>query len=96
MTRPAAVADRLARARITYNYCGVCGHQPKNDWDEPNYTPLRWWDPDDGWKIGSLCSVCAAEYLEAQPKPGDYAFQAHQHDACSTSPETDEDPLEAL
>ena len=54
-TKTMSAAERFARARVTYNYCGICGHVPKTRTDEPNRAPLRWWDPDDGWKIGSLC-----------------------------------------
>lgn len=86
---------RFAKARTTYNYCGICGRRPKLS-EEPNRAPLRWWDPDDGYKIGSLCRPCWEEVAEEKPKPSDYAYDAHRDDACSTDPETDEDPTEAL
>lgn len=89
-----SAAERFARARVTYNYCGICGHVPKTRTDEPNRAPLRWWDPDDGWKIGSLCRWCAEEALDQQPKPTDYAARRTNHVADDVN--TDEDPILAL
>ena len=86
--------DKYNNARNTYNYCGVCGETPHTAQDEPNKAPLRWWDPDDGWKIGSLCWYCAKEVLDAVPKEGDYAFEKTNH-VCDDE-NTDEDPTEAL
>lgn len=88
------VAERLAAARISYNYCGICGHTPQTRNDEPNYAPLRWWDPDDGWKIGTLCRHCAEEFLDVKPKPEDYASASTNHvcDDCNT----DEDAILAI
>ncbi len=88
------VAERIARAKPTYNYCGICGRVPKTSKDEPNLAPVRWWDPDDGWKIGSLCRWCAEENLDVKPKPEDFAFDRTNHVADQT--DTDEDPIEAL
>lgn len=84
-------------ARCTYNYCGICGHEPKTDREEMNRGPIRWWSPDDGWKIGSLCRWCAIDEgaLDAVPKPDDYAYE-HADDACTGEPETDDDPLLAF
>src|SRR5205823_4577598 len=63
-------AERLHAKTLhcSYNYCGICGHVPKTN-DEPNYAPLRWWDPDDGWKIGTLCHWCHDEVVNDLPKP---------------------------
>jgi len=35
-------------------YCGVCGTR-----DESDLVPqaVRWWDPDDGWRMGVLCAA---------------------------------------
>ena len=88
------VSERLAAARISYNYCGICGHAPHTKQDEPNYAPLRWWDPDDGWKIGTLCRCCAEEFLDCRPKPSDYAYRT-SNGVCDDE-NTDEDPIEAL
>ena len=85
---------RFAKANASYNYCGVCGHIPQSG-DEPNRAPLRWWDPDDGWKIGTLCPFCAGEALDAKPKEGDYAFR-RTNGVCDGDPDTDEDPTDAL
>lgn len=76
--------------KISYNYCGICGHVPKQN-EEPNRAPLRWWDPDDGWKIGTLCECCAEDALEDTPDPEDYAYEKTNNvcDDCNT----DEDPI---
>lgn len=94
MLKPIDVAAALVKARLSYNYCGICGSTPKTNTDEPNYAPLRWWDPDDGWKIGTLCRHCANDAMPQQPKPTDYAYSSTNHvaDDCNT----DEDPMEAL
>lgn len=61
------------KAKDSYNYCGICGHVPHKG-EPANKSPLKWWDPDDGWKIGTLCAWCANDYLDVQPKPTDYAY----------------------
>ncbi len=86
---------QFLKAKISYNYCRVCGYTPKTNNDEPNRAPLRFWDPDDGWKIGTLCRGCADEVLDVKPSPEDYAYR-YQSDICTDEPETDEDPLLAV
>jgi hypothetical protein len=88
-------ADRLRdkTLRISYNYCGICGHTPSRN-EQPNYAPLRWWDADDGWKIGTLCSFCHDEVFNDRPKEGDFAFK-RTNEVCD-SENTDEDPALAL
>lgn len=90
-----SLADRLGNksVRCSYNYCGVCGRTPKSN-EEPNYAPVRWWDPDDGWKIGTLCRWCFDDYAHVQPKPEDYAYRTTNQvcDDCNT----DKDPIDAL
>jgi hypothetical protein len=88
------VLKRLSQARATYNYCGICGRVPQTKLDEPNYAPLRWWDPDDGWKIGALCSWCAEEAIPRKPEEGDFAYT--QTNGVCDETDTDEDPTEAL
>lgn len=86
----------IEKARVTYNYCGICGHRPSGGvTEEPNYAPLRWWDCDDGWKIGSLCRACWQEVCDDQPKPDDYAFRSAD-DQRLDNVNTDEDPIEAF
>lgn len=80
-------------ARKSYNYCGICGHVPQSK-DEPNRAPLRWWDPDDGWKIGTLCEYCFRDVEGRGPKEGDVAFKATNGVADDVN--TDEDPLAAI
>lgn len=87
-------AARIARAHPSHNHCRICGRVPKTDRDEPNYAPLRYWDPDDGWCIGTLCRDCAEEVLDAHPKPGDFAFET-TNQVCDIE-DTDEDAIEAL
>ena len=79
-------------SNLTYNSCGICGRAPK-DREEPNHAPIKWWDPDDGWKIGTLCRWCIAEFKDVLPSPEDYAYGQSMEYA---EIETDEDPLEAL
>jgi hypothetical protein len=86
---------RMAAARASYVYCGVCGRVPKDEHAEPNLAPLRWWDPDDGWKVGTLCRWCAEEVLDDKPKRGDFAFD-RTNGVCDDDSGTDEDPLLAL
>jgi hypothetical protein len=85
----------FANAQPSYNYCRICGHQPRTANDEPNRAPLRFWDPDDGWIIGTLCRWCADEYLHVQPDPDDFAYDDHALDI-ATDVETDEDILVAI
>ena len=101
--------QRWDAAKVSYQYCGVCGHVPKGNEEDPNYrsnrAPLRWWDCDDGWKIGALCHGCACgmetktfgkqdAILDAQPKPGDYAYK--RTNGVADDVNTDEDEMEAL
>lgn len=53
-------------------YCGICGTR-----DETLLIPqaVRWWDPDDGWKSGVLCTYCGEDARERGPQPGDYAYR---------------------
>ena len=79
--------------RETYNYCGICGHVPGED-QEPNRAPVRWWDADDGWKIGSLCRCCFEDTRTAQPKPGDLAYE--KTNGIADNVNTDEDIIETM
>jgi hypothetical protein len=81
---------RLKQLRLSYNYCGICGRVPQSRNEEPNYAPLRWWDPDDGWKIGTLCHWCHDEVFAVKPRPSDYAFE-RTNSVCDSA-DTDEDP----
>ena len=97
-TQMDACADRAARLtaktlRISYNYCGICGRTPKQI-EEPNYAPIRWWDCDDGWKIGTLCHWCHDEVFNDKPKQSDYAYNK-SNGVCDDS-NTDEDESMAL
>lgn len=94
-------ANRFARARCSYNHCGICGSTPKKN-DEPNRAPVKWWDPDDGWKIGTLCRWCFDDVCDDVPKPDDYAVATKPAAAIEAGVpdlddvDTDEDPTEAL
>jgi hypothetical protein len=37
---------------------------------------VRWWDPDDGWKMGVLCLSCGNDASGRGPREGDYAYRA--------------------
>ncbi len=80
--------------RVSYNYCGICGRTPQTKLEECNWAPIRWWDPDDGWKIGTLCRCCIDESLSRRPKPTDCAYETTNGVADEVN--TDEDPIEAL
>lgn len=84
----------LTTRKLSYNYCGICGHSPKSN-GEPNYTPIKWWDADDGWKIGTLCRWCVDEYTMIPPHPTDYAY-SRIYNIDDANVNTDEDPNEAL
>ena len=84
---------RFSKAHASYNYCGICGHVP-HEGDESNRAPMRWWDPDDGWKIGTLCRGCYEDYGDRQPCETDFAFKT-SNGICDDE-NTDEDSSEAL
>ena len=50
--------------------CYVCGSSG------PDLIPraVRFWDPDDGWRIGVLCSYCAGDCAMRGPHENDYAY----------------------
>ncbi len=50
-------------------YCDICGDRG------PNLVPalVRYWEPDEGWKLGVLCVDCGRDASERGPKPDDYA-----------------------
>ena len=50
-------------------YCGICGDR---DTIIPN--AVRYWDCDDGWRMGVLCPCCTDDCKARGPKPGDYAY----------------------
>lgn len=51
-------------------YCGICG-----DTENLVSRPTRWWDPDDGWRMGVLCVYCTRDAEKHGPEPGDYAYR---------------------
>jgi hypothetical protein len=75
--------------KLTCSFCRICGRQPQTKLDEMNIGPVRFWNPDEGWKIGALCRPCHEETKNDKPKPDDYAFHL-TNDYCD-SWETDED-----
>ena len=87
------MSKNLADVPITYGFCRICGRRP-GEREEPNYGPLRWWDPDDGWKIGTLCRWCWDDAKDDQPKPGDFAYE-DTNGVCDDL-DTDDDPMLAL
>lgn len=58
-------------------YCGICGSRG----DDLIPTQVRFWDPDDGWKVGVLCSYCGEEATGRGPSAGDYAYRGARDQA---------------
>ena len=58
-------------------YCGICGDTSEALVAEA----VRYWCPDDGWKVGVLCVACGADAASHGPKPDDYAYQPN--DRCA-------------
>ncbi len=79
---------------LTYNACCICGSQPQKEFDLMNLGPLRFWEPDDGWIIGTLCNYCYREYGNIQPDSSDYAY-TETNTVCDKIA-TDSDPTIAL
>lgn len=81
-------------------YCAICGYEPKTarDIEENRGTsskPVRYWDPDDGWRIGHLCRYCYEDTRDVKPNPKDYAYD-RSNGICDTDPMTDLDPMDAF
>jgi hypothetical protein len=85
--------ERFDKTPASYNYCGICGDAPGGD-DEPNRAPIRWWDPDEGWQIGTLCRNCFEYFGDNKPKEGDFAYN-RTNGVCDNE-NTDEDASEAF
>jgi len=64
--------------------------------DEPNRAPVRWWDPDDGWKIGTLCEWCHEDSEGVKPQADDFAVVTGLTNGLADSIDTDEDPMELI
>ena len=80
--------------QLTHGQCRICGYWPSTEKDEPNYEPVRWWDADDGWKIGALCRQCWIDAKRLRPQPDDYAY-FKTNGICDVE-DTDLDPTIAL
>ena len=50
-------------------YCNICGDV------DCELTVRRYWDCDDGWTIGKLCSYCWDDIKDCKPDPEDFAFE---------------------
>lgn len=85
----------MSSPNLSWNQCCICGYYPKSEITQ-NFGPMRFWDPDDGWRIGTLCGSCRTEYQDTKPQPEDYAYRDCRDDCCTNEPETDEDPILAL
>jgi hypothetical protein len=53
-------------------YCGICGNR------EVVPVAVRYWDPDDGWRMGVLCEGCGADCTDRGPKPDDFAVHVEE------------------
>ena len=40
--------------------------------------PTRFWDPDDGWRVGVLCAYCTEYIRDRGPRPDYYAFRRRE------------------
>lgn len=57
-------------------YCAVCGEKATSAVTCPVVArAVRYWDPDDGWRVGVLCVHCAPGVAKHGPAPGDYAYR---------------------
>lgn len=83
---------RRGEFKPSYIYCRICGYTPHSHLDEPNYGPVRFWEPDDGWIIGTLCRHCIQDEGDLKPRPGDFAYDFDHIEVDNT----DEDVLDAL
>ncbi len=88
----AVISTILSSKNFSYNSCCICGYTPSSNGDIPNYAPLKYWDCDDGWIIGTLCRECAMHNLLIKPKPSDYAYNKKENIEIIT----DEDPIIAF
>lgn len=78
------------KATISYCYCNICGYTPKTEKDCCNFV-RKFWDCDDGWKIGALCVGCWLDVKNDAPKKGDYAHDTNNEFNLDNI-NTDEDP----
>src|SRR5262245_60524139 len=67
-------------------YCGICGHrEPVEKLGDRGVVPVavRYWDPDDGWRMGVLCVGCGEDCTDRGPKVDDYACRPKDTNADS-------------
>mgnify|MGYP001616342901 CR=1 FL=1 len=53
-------------------YCIICGDF---NHDETFTAPLRFWSPDDGWRVGRFCRACQP-LSHVKPQPSDFAYES--------------------
>ena len=56
-------------------YCGFCGTK------EVVPVAVRYWDPDDGWRMGVLCAGCGEDCTDRGPQPDDFACRTQDDNA---------------
>ena len=56
-------------------YCGICGG------DSLIPVQVRYWDPDDGWRVGVLCFTCGEAAGRRGPREHDCAYRKSQTQA---------------
>ena len=59
-------------------YCGVCGDRNP---ETLIARAVRWWDPDDGWRMSILCFYCHDDVRDHGPKPDHYAMAKREEQA---------------
>ena len=62
-------------------YCGICGTRKVEGSSPLIPQAVRWWDADDGWKMGVLCQGCGEEAAVRGPRKGDYALAEREQQA---------------
>lgn len=55
-------------------YCGICGTREEGGEFGLIARAVRYWDCDDGWRMGVLCVGCGEEATDRGPEEGDYAL----------------------
>ena len=71
------LGKRIGGAIILSDYakpgsCRICGLEGHLDY-------CQFWDEDDGWKLGKLCSHCFSMARKRAPRDDDYAISAGRY-----------------
>ena len=61
--------------------CGLCGETAPEGTSPLLPQAVRWWDPDDGWRLGVLCLGCGQEARTRGPHRDDFAVATRRPQA---------------